>query len=304
MKPDFFFKYLHPSLAVVLESRSLRFTQPDYLNDPSEFLPFVDQFISPERLEKEARLAIASVDMDELFETEFDRAWRTLTRHERRSIDKSKAKSEFRRTFDPQKGHLVAQGSEFLASAISDMDQALRDRFSESMRSNLGVLCLSSTGCNELLWAHYADGHRGFALQFTSDNMFFQPDATDSETLTGAQPVIYANDRPTLTEIIDENNRLELFFFRKSLSWAYEEEWRIVRSIARADESMNKNGEAIALFRFPPKALNAVILGYRASVTLVQTVTNALAANHEYRHVKLLRADFAKDSYQIVHKPV
>ncbi len=304
MKPDYFFKYLHPSLVVVLGSSSLRFTQPDYLNDPSEFLPCVDQFISQERLSSEATLAVTSVDLDELFDTEFERAWRTLSRQERRSKDKSKTKSLFRKEFDAKRDLLRAQGSEFITSTIGSMDETLRDRFSESMRHKLGVLCLSSTGCSELLWAHYADGHKGFVLQFSSDDEFFLPDPTDSETLSGAQPVIYGNDRPSLVEIIDEHNRLELYFFRKSIAWAYEEEWRIVRPIAKADDIRNNDGEPVALFRFPPKALVAVILGHRATSALAQSIADALASNGEYRHVKLLRAEFTKDSYQIVHKPV
>jgi hypothetical protein len=40
-------------------------------------------------------------------------------------------------------------------------------------RFERGVACFSAAADNLLLWAHYADGHRGFCLEFdTSDPVF------------------------------------------------------------------------------------------------------------------------------------
>ncbi|MEJ8827109.1 DUF2971 domain-containing protein [Variovorax humicola] len=40
---------------------------------------------------------------------------------------------------------------------------------------NVGVLSLTEDPINELMWAHYANSHSGFAVGLDMSNEFFQP---------------------------------------------------------------------------------------------------------------------------------
>ena len=65
----------------------------------------------------------------------------------------------------------------------SEMEEALRDDFRveqaalkvhlENRYSQFGALCLCENADNILLWTHYADNHRGFVIDFNTENTFF-----------------------------------------------------------------------------------------------------------------------------------
>lgn len=108
-----------------------------------------------------------------------------------------------------------------------------------------GVLSLSSTHENILLWSHYACGHSGICLQFrvVVDPGFFVP----------AMPVTYTRDLP-LPNLLgeDRNERVQQLLMTKAEDWAYEREWRIIEP----DRGPGSRP-------FPPELLSAVILGVK-----------------------------------------
>src|SRR6266545_1958910 len=106
----------------ILRDRRIRFTQPQWFNDPFESKPLFDSVIEHSTIDE-----ICVLDGDE--DTE---AWRVeMTR--------------------------------FLA------DPALRDWYAAGMLGNLAILCLTARPESVLMWAHYADYHRGCAIGFDDD---------------------------------------------------------------------------------------------------------------------------------------
>jgi hypothetical protein len=108
--------------------------------------------------------------------------------------------------------------------------------------NRLGVVSLSARPDNTLMWAHYANDHKGMCLEFdTTDKLFH-----------GARPVAYSSNAPKY--ILDAHDaNAEAFLLSKEIKWAYEEEWRIVASSARR------------LYPFAPTALTRVIFGSKTS---------------------------------------
>ncbi|WP_165603069.1 DUF2971 domain-containing protein [Mycobacteroides immunogenum] len=109
--------------------------------------------------------------------------------------------------------------------------------------SKVGILSLSEDSNNELMWAHYADEHRGLVLGFSSE----------PHTLLGGQntiPVTYSdsprgsvadgfNQRIAMrrttsggqvwkSEIPFESELFRAVISTKPTSWEYEKEWRYV----------------------------------------------------------------------------
>lgn len=89
-----------------------------------------------------------------------------------------------------------------------------------------GLYCLSETCDNILMWAHYADNHQGFCLEFSNGDLRSSP-------FPVSWPITYQEDRPivdmTVTtddEKIDEI--LHLGLLTKSRDWVYEREWRVL----------------------------------------------------------------------------
>ena len=85
----------------------------------------------------------------------------------------------------------------------------------------IGILSLSATDRNILLWSHYAAGHTGLCFKFV---------ATNHTPFFGlAQPVDYIRDYPEVDLLRDSpEQQVEAFLLTKAIDWKYEQEWRII----------------------------------------------------------------------------
>ena len=89
--------------------------------------------------------------------------------------------------------------------------------------SNKDLETLISEPCNTLMWAHYADKHKGYCVKYKLSKAFFDVMNNDHSVLFGDK-VEYKSDMSAL------NNRITLkeAFFTKHKSWEYEQEWRLL----------------------------------------------------------------------------
>lgn len=112
--------------------------------------------------------------------------------------------------------------------------QLLDDNADEvlSLDSAMGIYSLSKTPVDELLWAHYANSHKGFCIEYDLDVLL----STDRKNILHSFPVKYSKKPPGFSwcEIFrnEPNSMIEKFAFYKSKRWEYEQEHRIVSSIA------------------------------------------------------------------------
>ena len=93
--------------------------------------------------------------------------------------------------------------------------------FYEKDLGRLGVLSLSESHDEPLLWAHYASNGTGFSVGYRGR------DEGESEAL-GAAPVSYSMQRPTMNPFNDNEDWFKILH-TKSEHWSYEQEWRYVR---------------------------------------------------------------------------
>lgn len=124
-----------------------------------------------------------------------------------------------------------------IAGALSVVDSTL------AIRDKTRVFCLSTTCDNPAMWAYYANGHKGFCVEYDISESHIAG-ATDydkdRQTLyVNTRPVIYNLERPDCTEYvisdlfstINEKMMDELYLrslHSKGLNWALECEWRTV----------------------------------------------------------------------------
>ena len=127
---------------------------------------------------------------------------------------------------------------------ISDMEQ-LCDHLTCYMQKQSAVFCMTETNDNILMWAHYADQHTGFCLEFSTDNPLF----------SRARQVIYTRYLPkqSVIEFFTAKERpLPLYLVTKAEDWAHEKEWRL-----------GDPGSGLGPQEYPSEALTGVILGCR-----------------------------------------
>lgn len=139
----------------------------------------------------------------------------------------------------------------------------------ERTLSETVVCCLSSVKHHPLLWAHYADGHKGLCLEYTqqgSNSLFAQ-----------AQQVVYRDQLPVIgLPDLDYDSAGKRIALTKATCWSYEGEWRIVISDIPPGPRP-----------YLPSELTAVILGHRTTDAHVNLVREWL---RDRQSVRLLRA--------------
>ena len=121
-----------------------------------------------------------------------------------------------------------------------------------------GLYCLSAVPDNILMWAHYANAHRGFCLQFLNKQgqPFYvepKPEMRD-QTLKNIVPlrVEYSDKFPVVNFIRNDLMTVGInTCLTKAEQWEYEREWRMV--------DINGPGP----HKFPPQCLTGVIFGCR-----------------------------------------
>ncbi|WP_445749612.1 DUF2971 domain-containing protein [Polaribacter sp.] len=132
-----------------------------------------------------------------------------------------------------------------------------------SMDKNMGIYSLSKTPFDELLWAHYANSHKGFCLEYDLNILL----KSDGENNIHSFPVFYSNKPPSIGfwDLIRNKDyrMIKKFAFHKSKRWEYEQEHRIVTS-------------KIGLNSYDYKALKSIYFGLKISESDRNHIINML----------------------------
>lgn len=237
-----------------LKNRTLWFSSPSSFNDPFDCaVPVLPKDMSEEDFHR----AI------EYFEREH--GLESVSLNARDQFGKPSA--EFRQVLVPA-----------VLNAIEGEDSFYRRR---------GVACLTKRADEMLLWAHYADGHRGFCLEF---------DGTD-EPFSRARPVQYSDDLPSVNiiNVLSEQNGDAVFdamLLTKAKCWAYEDEWRVIHA------------EENKAYTYPWQKLKAVYFGAAMPEEHVEIIALLLQGSPTklYRMEKL-DGKFAVHSVEVQYSP-
>jgi hypothetical protein len=188
-----------------------------------------------------------------------------------------------------------------LEHARPTLGRDIQERFG----ARWGILSLSDTPTNLLMWAHYADSHRGFAVELDGLSEFFHRGSPPS-VVGHPIAVTYARDRPALTMYTPEPTR-EFFddairgaLLTKSVDWSYEREYRVIFPL---DDPDTYPHEVVSgrfhLFPIPPDAITGVVIGARASEDVHVAIRTALSANSHLSHVTVRKAEISLDKYAV-----
>lgn len=147
---------------------------------------------------------------------------------------------------------------EFLGLDLPREGRRVLTNMKKKLSTNMGLICLSSSWQNPLMWAHYADNYKGVCLGF---------DISESIEFT---KVSYDNDeRPTLEKIglrsLSES-KTEVFrtlMYSKFKAWEHEDEYRMFATLEEPD---SVSGHCFFPFSDDLK-LARVVVGAQSTVT-------------------------------------
>lgn len=277
---------------------ALRITPPDQFNDPFEMCPPIEviresEIFSAETLRYEMASRLArdlSSNAKDL--SKVQQVADLVCGCMAGTLD-PKVEQKFLRENPNFKQHLPAirQQFEIAVSAartqFPGMMQRIEKEIHQTVRDTIGVLCMSLNGRHPLMWAHYAQEHRGLVIEFDENAKCFNRRRSSTDEFGMFRPVSYSSARPVITADAGAEWFKQLAL-TKALEWKYEEEVRFLLEISSADR---KVGDNIALIEVPASAVRSVTFGCRATPEFVEIIRQLLLKPGNASHVSLLFAE-------------
>lgn len=144
-------------------------------------------------------------------------------------------------------------------------------------RSNVRVCALTEQHRSSVVWAHYADEHRGICLELDTDEL---------DTTKGLlQPVQYSDSVPVLGHNSGTDPRTA--FLNKTTEWAYEREWRYV------------SAEPSSVLPLSESTIRRVLLGARFPKSDLSCLEFWLSTYAPKRTVPVVPMNFASTEYSL-----
>lgn len=246
------YKYLHPDRVGFLNDFFISFTQPKYLNDPSDCLPAFS-------------LSNITKYVDAIV---------------KRNYYAGHLSGYSNRTLKIARDTLVKQYS---ANPDIVLNMA-RQKYLDNVNNVIGILCLSKLPDIELLWGYYCDSHKGFVVGFDEQNEFFQKRKYDIDPCGELNDVSYVKTLPTI--YVDNLKIDKQMWFTKKDSWSHEKEVRIIRELKNRDKEITVSSKHIYLFKVPELCINEIIFGLQTDPLVISTIKNQIKSNSNLTHIK------------------
>ena len=256
------FKYLSPDKMVFFENRLVLLTPPVYLNDPWDFLP-------KGRIPSEAEIMAV---------------WRELEATGGHSSVIHLPAGFVRREQDEWLDRIRADfaSSEFLAEQGKNYQQEIS--------KVIGIVSLTELPLSRLMWAHYADSHRGFVAEFATWAPGEKFGFNTRMCAVGPVEAAKVKYRPDFQMISRNTDNVHEICWSKHPDWEGEQEWRIICPLQKsltATLSHATSGQRVERFCLPfaPEGLRRVIFGMRMEPEPKQRLCRMLD-REEFKHVQ------------------
>jgi hypothetical protein len=190
---------------------------------------------------------------------------------------------------------------ELLLKTSLDLHKTLTiqwEAWQQTLPRFFGVLCLSRCENNPLMWAHYADSHKGALLEFDELASCFCQDHKDGNYGI-LHEVMYAERRP-LVGTQGEASALASLILTKSIDWSYERELRMLLPLSRADHAVTVAAMKLHLINAPSAALRSITIGCRASKIFTTDILRIASA----RRIPVRKASLDDQAYCLSYEPV
>lgn len=151
-------------------------------------------------------------------------------------------------------------------------------------REKIGILSLSDSPDNMLLWAHNGHEHRGVVLKIDISEMI-----TERSDPLAVQALVEVKYSDKSIDYIAEKMPLWLTLMFKSSAWAYERERRLFKSLTE----LHHKGNEIYVSDLPPSAIKRVIFGARASGSDEEAAIQLIQTSTAHKHIEIQKAVFS-----------
>lgn len=168
------------------------------------------------------------------------------------------------------------------------------------MENQFGILCLSKSFNNPLMWGHYASDHKGIMFEFD-----FSTISKNTTLYSSIREVSYQSDYPEMSyetllglnkSIFPEQSKefMRILSFTKHDAWKYEQEYRSLASNNILDE--------YNLAAIPKECFKSITIGCTADEGSVELVANL--AKKEMPDTKIYHNSLDSKNYKLIRTEI
>jgi hypothetical protein len=198
---------------------------------------------------------------------------------------------EFRKLFEPEREQALER--------LRKDRHGVRKRAAERVKDfwDFGMLSLTTTEKNLLMWAHYTESHKGMLIELDPKHPFFKPPNAINRIEFG-----------TLAEVVYSERRLRhrigefptpADFCVKSPDWKYEHEWRVFQLLEKSDEKLQTGNGLVHLFNLPPESIKGVVMGCRMEKNKRKELIDVIRNNRSLESVDIREAAVDLDTFSL-----
>jgi Protein of unknown function (DUF2971) len=266
------YKYVPPERVDILENQKIAFTPPQRFNDPFDIHPTFKIIRNRAYARREAKRMTGGH-----FHFYFPDLPPAEGQHLARQMKRQLREGIFR--------ELV--GHKETAEKHARLKQ---QEFVRAINKFCGVLSLTSNPRSLLMWAHYAASHSGLLLEFDHASTHFKQ-------LGFPVAVHYSPKRPTYDDRKREGHWCALV---KSSEWAYENEFRIVRSLQHCEHAKKGGSGIIHLAPLPRQAIKSVYMGVNMTEDCRKRVSRAI----QRTSIQLFQMQLSQTNFALEPQPI
>lgn len=199
--------------------------------------------------------------------------------------EKEYSLSDFNRWLYSYQNGLTKKAKQNLIDVYKENSQAFNDLIKNIKTKAVnahGILSLSKTNENVLLWSHYAENHTGVAIKLNI--------AKDPEFFITPQNIVYMKQYIPLNYLRDSKKSILDTLSTKSMDWNYEEEIRVYKS-------------NIGAYKIKPEAITDVFFGLKTLEQDIAKIKNICSENG-LSHVKFHRAEKKYGEFALRFNPI
>jgi len=213
------------------------------------------------------------------------------------SNNKAAMKAQILRTFNRNDISQIVDWEQKIDEVIKTgmlqkkLEDDLREYIYDYIRKGL-LLSVSQEARSTVMWAHYADKHKGAIIGIDFDRIFPKYRIKMNE-------VTYSKQRPKM-DVLDDSEKEENFgktLITKSDEWTYEKEFRVIfgdaylMDLERQGLACLKdfNGKKTWFLRLNPESIKEIIFGLYTEESLKLAIRK-LTEQSELQHIKLYQA--------------
>ena len=197
---------------------------------------------------------------------------------------------------------------QFAPIITSGWNDELENQRQESYKS-FRIICFSAPEIEAekeiLMWAYYADGHKGMRFHLESDYIE-QASKVLRDVKYKEEPVSLDLKKHYLSNYSERGKRIGQAVnestFTKSIGWSHENEYRILISPHECAKETDEHGGAMYFCEIDAQVIRGIDFGINCPQDIIDRVCALIESNNDLKNAQLTKASRNNKRFEMVYK--